>query len=251
MPIRCPIPHCNATFKTKRGINSHVRQAHKRKIVLTTPQIDHQFGAPENSNEEYIEFGNNIAGSQNDENNQNDANIQIDDISEPFSDLGAYFPFNHQQWWLLDWMAKAQVSQTNQTRFYKDTEDHQFGFPEKGFRTYAHAEELLRGYLNPIPFDSSEFMVRGINYEMWHRDVPSVIVRLLTNPHLKNDIRYKFEPMYDEDGGRHFRSFSIIFIYFHTPSEAFLDRIYSEITNSDHFAKIEARIVALISRCSG
>lgn len=31
----------------------------------------------------------------------------------------AIAPFNHQQYWLLNWMSRALVSQTMQSKFYK------------------------------------------------------------------------------------------------------------------------------------
>jgi hypothetical protein len=102
--IPCTFPNCYRTFTSHRGLSTHAGRVHKSVPLHHTPT---------NNNSELNEE---IACDHE----PLDQYPNVDDIQERSLDE-KYEPFTHEQWWLLDFMSRALVSQTLQTKFYKVT----------------------------------------------------------------------------------------------------------------------------------
>lgn len=80
---------------------------------------------------------------------------------------------------------------------------------------------------------------------MHFRDIPTVVEALVTRVDLSDDIKYESEIVRNMDGGKHYNFITIpLQSYYNHILISMKGRIYSEITNSNNFRRIEARIPA-------
>jgi hypothetical protein len=84
----------------------------------------------------------------------------------------------------------------------QDVQLYDFGFDDTHLRSYKEAESLLHHYLRPIPFDTAELVIGDSTYIMHFRNIPTMIEALLQRQDLKNDIKYKFEELKNDSGGK-------------------------------------------------
>jgi hypothetical protein len=113
---------------------------------------------------------------------------------------------------------------------------HGFGFNDTNLRSYAEAEALLHEYLKPITFDTAEIHIDNATYIMHFRDIPKVIKALITREDLRDECKYEFEELRNQAGGTQVISAKRSIL---TQSP---ERMYSEITNSNNFRRMESRI---------
>lgn len=127
--VPCSFDGCNRHFSNQRGLNAHIGRKHKvqfnphthhihnanydlesQPLYESHPQYEHQdeYIQEEYIQEEYI---------QEDFTYDQEPTVNIPEADIPESQR--YHPFTHQQYWLLNWMHNALVSQSQQNRFYK------------------------------------------------------------------------------------------------------------------------------------
>jgi hypothetical protein len=120
MPIQrvpCPFDNCDRLFANQRGVNAHVGRKHKARFV---PYDIHYDAPPEDTFDIRTEHIDQEPDNQDqyfyDQEEQiNEQNPIIQNIPE----AQRYYPFTHEQWWILNWMHNALVSQAQQNKFYK------------------------------------------------------------------------------------------------------------------------------------
>lgn len=205
MPLLpCSFPQCSYKGSSPRALASHAGRTHKRVEPHHQAFVQQSFLTPQ---------ANNLHVSS-DIDNQNNANETFNDTTPTQGELTNgegevvenlridYAPFTHAQWWILDWMMKALVSQTMQTKFYMDTRIYGFGFEDTDIRRFKDAERLIHKYLMPLRFSSANLEVFGTNYLMYFRDMQEIITKFVQRVDLKDDIVYQWECLRNENGGK-------------------------------------------------
>jgi hypothetical protein len=112
-----------------------------------------------------------------------------------------------------------------------------FGFDNIHLRSYAEAESLLHHYLKPVVFETAEVFMDNANYIMHYRDIPTVIRSLITREDLREECTYQFEELRNDTGGKNRTQLQCL-----SNTNTITERMYSEITNSNNFRRIERRI---------
>jgi len=208
-PYPCPFPNCYASFYNPRGVAAHAGRKHKTIPAATK----HHRRSLSNSNQLPRPLPN------TDEAHAPGDYIHEVDMMQPPEEPDPLPTalFEKEQIWILNWMRKALVSQAMQSRFYKDMSDLRMNLTNLNIRNYADAERLIRSKLETIEFDCYSFAMFGQTFTMYSKDLPSLVTGLLKRKDLCNELSYSYNRLVNDNG----------------------DRIYSEITNSNHFKNIE------------
>lgn len=121
--VSCPFEGCNRLFPNQRGVNAHIGRKHKTRFDphnITNihydllPQATYNDQMMTDDDQNYGDYNDNITYQEPFELLQNPQ-----DNDDPTPESHRYAPFTHEQWWLLNWMHTALVSQSQQNKFYK------------------------------------------------------------------------------------------------------------------------------------
>jgi hypothetical protein len=116
--IPCPFDGCIRYFTNQRGINAHVGRKHKAIFNPYQPNTNNDLQPHHHLNhEEYI--NQELFEEIHHDYNENPIPTPPPEILDDIPEAERYRPFTHEQYWILNWMHNALVSQSQQNRFYK------------------------------------------------------------------------------------------------------------------------------------